>query len=386
MRQQTIALSSLLLLVVLCIGSVPAHAIESFGIGALPAHPRADSPRTKSIFVYEVAPLSKVEDAIKVINNSDKTKILSVYPVDSQDSSDGAFACAQAVDRRSGVGNWIQLAKDQVTLQPYTNETIAFTLNVPANADVGEHNGCIAIQDLTTKQTNERGIVLSFRSALRVAVTVPGKIEAELRLVAIKSRNLNRKTLQISPVLKNSGNVSLDTDLSVALTDIFGRAHSSAKGQLPVLTKSQAQFNFEVTKPFWGGWYKRVVKATYKPLTQTGAGNKKHLKAPTVWLFVPPQPLAIGFEIAGVVIVALCLAYWLWRQRRQRIIEMTKKHYRIREGDNIQSIAEKFGQDWKRLAKLNRLKAPYILRPGEILTIPQPHLKGKVKKKLTAER
>ncbi|HEX6258440.1 MAG TPA: LysM peptidoglycan-binding domain-containing protein [Candidatus Saccharimonadales bacterium] len=357
-------------------------ALESFGIGALPANPRADNPRTKSIFVYEVQPGRTLTDAIKVINNSPTTKTLSVYPIDSQLSSDGAFACAQAADIAKSVGSWITLEKERVTLKPGTNETIRFTIKVPKGAEVGEHNGCIAIQDLTSRQKDARGIVLSFRSALRVAVTIPGEIKASLQIVAVKTKDASSQKLQISPVLKNDGNVSLDADITVKLVDVFGAAHVASTGQLPVLPRTEAQYNFELNKPFWGGWYQRIVEVNYHQLLQNGQPAKDtHLAAHKEWLYVPPQPGAVALIASLVLAIGVGTIYWVRLRRYQRMIEATKKHYRVREGDNVQAIAEKFEQDWKLLVKLNNLKPPYTLQAGQVLAIPQAHKVRSVKTK-----
>ena len=350
----------------------PASALESFGIGALPANPRADNPRTKSIFVYEAQPGKTIVDAVKVINNSSGPKTLSIYPVDSQLSSDGAFACAQAADTPSGVGKWLKLAKEKVTLQPGTNETVSFTMTVPRGAEVGEHNGCIAIQDLTTQQKDARGIVLNFRSALRVAVVVPGKTKASLKIVDVKERELPQQKLQISPVLRNDGNVSLDANLQVKLVNVLGLQATASKGQLPVLPRTDAQYNFELTTPFWGGWYNRIIEVDYKQLMQNGSAAKDtHLVASSKWLYVAPHPIALMIIVGLILLLIAGGVYLIRNRRRHALIDASKKHYRVQEGDNIQAVAEKFGQDWKLLIKLNRLKPPYTLRPGQILAIPQ---------------
>lgn len=83
----------------------PAYAIESAGIGAVPANPRASNSRTQSIFVFESSGGKKLNDAIKIVNNTSQQKTIRVYPVDSQHSSDGAFACAQEADERKSVGS-----------------------------------------------------------------------------------------------------------------------------------------------------------------------------------------------------------------------------------------------------------------------------------------
>lgn len=362
----------------------PAHAIESFGIGAVPANPRADNPRTQSIFVYELAPNKTVEDGIKVINNAETAKTIAIYPVDSQASSDGAFACAQQVDERKGVGSWIKLAKSEVTLQPHSSEVVPFTVAAPDQAEVGEHNGCIALQDTSREAKSEQGgIVLTFRSALRVAVTVPGKVDAKLQFEEIKMRDLSATKLQVSPVLDNQGNVSLDTKLRVRLLGLFGIEQVKAESDFPVLPKTKSQFNFELTKPFWGGWYFRVAEAEYLPLADNGKADAKRtkLEAAGQWIFVAPQPAALAILIGVPILLAAGVVGYIWYRRKHSLNHVVTKNYAVRRNEDIQIIADKFGLKWRHLAKLNNLKAPYTLREGQTIAIPISQLAKKEKPK-----
>lgn len=59
-------------------------------------------------------------------------------------------------------------------MEPGTNEIIPFTITVPKNASVGEHNGCILIQEKkNSPKEDQAGMSLSVRTGIRVAVTVP---------------------------------------------------------------------------------------------------------------------------------------------------------------------------------------------------------------------
>ena len=70
-----------------------------------------------------------------------------MYAADSTPSTDGAVACEQFVEEKNDVGAWITLAKTEVTLAPATNEIIPFTITIPSTAGVGEHSGCVFVQE-----------------------------------------------------------------------------------------------------------------------------------------------------------------------------------------------------------------------------------------------
>ncbi|HUC20729.1 MAG TPA: DUF916 domain-containing protein, partial [Candidatus Polarisedimenticolaceae bacterium] len=170
-KKLIMAISPIVLLI-----PVTALAVDYGGVGGRPASPRPDNPRTKSIFVYEIKPSGQIQDGITVFNDTAQPKTVAIESVDSVISSDGGFACAQAVDQKKDLGGWIQISQKQVALGPKESVTVPFTVAVPKKADIGEHDGCITIQDVSANAAAQKsnGVVLGFRSALRTIVTIPG--------------------------------------------------------------------------------------------------------------------------------------------------------------------------------------------------------------------
>lgn len=127
-------------------------AIEYGGFGGRPAFPRADNPRTESIFVHTLEPGAVQKEGVTVINNSTETKTVFVYAADSTPSTGGAFACKQFAEEQTDVGSWIKLEKNEIKLAAGSTQMIPFTITIPNNASVGEHNGCILIQEKKIKK------------------------------------------------------------------------------------------------------------------------------------------------------------------------------------------------------------------------------------------
>lgn len=349
-----------------------ATAIDSGGIGGKPAFPKADNPRSTSIFVHETEAGKTVEDGVQVINNTDETKRVLVYAVDSQVSSGGAFACAQAADKPISVGSWITLDEKEVTLDSGEKQVVGFTIAVPGNASPGEHNGCIVMQDTERQQASEgNGIVLSMRSAIRVAVTVPGDIQKGLVFTGsgIETRGGGKVLMSVS--LRNNGNVSLDADLDVKLMHALGPASAKAGGSFPVLSGNDARFNFEADRPFWGGWYRLVATARYndRPDASIGEGASNASVGKTKWVFISPQPAAAAIEGALAVLLIGGAAYYLRRRMdHSRAMSRSAKHT-VEPHENLHTIAEKYKVSWKLLARINKLKPPYQLRPGQTIVV-----------------
>ncbi len=358
---------------------ISVGAVDSGGVGGKPANPRADNPRTESIFVYELKPGDKTSDAVKVINNSATVRTLLVYAVDSQTSSGGAFACAQKVDTPVSVGSWISLSKSQVTLKPGTSENVPFTISAPKTASAGESNGCIVIQDAQQTPVQQgNGITLSFRTALRVAVTVPGEITKGLGFTNLVVNQLENDLVRLSAGLKNTGNVSLDANLDVRLKSLFGTTVQKTGGQYPVLANSEAAFNFEVPQSFWGGWYVAEAVASFNPDTASSlgeSGSTKTIQSEPVRFFVRPKPAALLIEAMAIMALAGLVAFVVIRKLRTKRMRLSGQSFEVEKGDTIQSIANDQGVSWKAIAKLNRLRPPYHLEPGRVLLVPQGQAK-----------
>lgn len=352
------------------------RAVEYGGIGGRPAYPRSDNPRTQSIFVHTLNPGEKIPEGVKVLNNSATRKTLLVYAVDSEVASGGSFACKQYVEPKQDVGAWVTLVKTEVTIDSLQSELVPFSIAVPKNASVGEHNGCIIIQEKTDDDANpdQTGIVLSFRTGLRIAILVPGDIERKLEITGFSVEAKDTDFL-MRPKVKNLGNVSIDANVQVRTDYFFGVELAHDGGLYPILRGQESEWNFELKKPFWGGWYKANVTVEYDPDPSAGVGTKSGkpltvLRTQPIWFFAMPSQNALIIE-AAVLLVLLWFLYLFVRSRMRK--SWIKKHwvlYEVREGEDINMLAQKFGVSWKLLASANKVQAPYTLRSGQKVKVP----------------
>ncbi len=344
------------------------QAIEYGGVGLLPANPDPSNTRTQSIFVETIKPLESKTNDVLVVNNTEVTKTLLVYAVDSQKSSDGAFACAQYADPKKNVGNWIKLAKSEVTLAPATNEKVPFTITAPENVGVGEENGCIIVQEKESNVAQSAGATLSFRTGVRVAITIPGE---QIRNITLERFDIDTKGLEPKLLTKieakNSGNTSVDADITLSQGD-----KELAKNTYPVLRGDTATYNIELEKPYWGGFLEYTTTISYdKSATTLGvdSGEAKEVIKKTIRVFVYPQPPAL-FAIAGVfalIVISLYLLIRVWARYRYR--RLWTEEYIVGEDEDLESIAEKLGLPWKVMARVNKIRAPYAVEVGQKIRV-----------------
>lgn len=365
---------SLFAVLLLVSGSV-AGAVEYGGLGGIPANPDPNNPRTKSIFVHTIIPGQTKNDAVNVINNTNEAKTVEVYAADSEIASGGSFACRQKADEQKAVGSWIRLAQSEVVLPPSGNQVIPFKISLPNTVSVGEHNGCIVIQEKAAVPAQAgSGVQLNFRSALRVAITVPGDIVKDIEFTSLSVKPESKKyTLTVK--LTNKGNVSLDTDVQVYITNWFGKNVYKNGGIYPLLAQATpAEFNFEYPQPFWGGFFRIKGTADYNgdasvPLGSPAPKNVRK-DTPGQWLFVTPQPKALALELLALVLLVISVWVILGRIRGRRKTAKTWKTFTVEEGDTLVALARSYHVNWKTIARVNKLRAPYHLRPGSKIKLP----------------
>ena len=378
-RRSVILFGTGLFLVIFLLSNNTAFAAEFGNIGGKPARARADNPRSQSIFVHEIEPGASVEDAIEVVNYTDETKTLLIYPTDSVISTGGAFGCAQKVDAPKDVGTWVTMSRTEVTLEAGGTTEIPFTVTAPQRANVGENNGCIVVQEKTTDTQDVEGeggrVALSFRTAIRLAVWIPGDIEKGLRILGYQAAPEENRTYTLKPRVQNFGNVSVDAQLKTDTSSLLGTDRKTTDQNYPILRGGTSDWNIEYKPNFWGGFYKSFFTVTYDTNVENFLGESKNkneetLQSDTIYFFVAPHPIAALLEIGALIIAGIGLwrLFMFWKRRRKVAEEW--RIIIIEEQTDIVSFAEKFGVSWKLMAKVNKLKAPYILRPGDAIRVP----------------
>lgn len=372
----------------------PASAIEYGGFGGRPAFPDPNIPRSQSIFIHTIKPQESIQEGVRVINNSNSKMTFLVYATDDTPSTDGGYACKQYAEKNTNVGNWIKLKTNEITLQPATNEIVPFTITIPQDVDVGEHNGCIIIQE--KKEVSKKGgMQLSVRTGIRVALTRPGKIIRLLQIEDYQILDKNEQLYILKPTIRNAGNVSVNSDIKVLVTNSVTGKDIAFGGQYSVLKSNPLVLNFEFNKPFWGGIYKAKTIVSY-----SDNGKNKTLESKTISFTSYPQKKAVLYVILVLLPLVLIVIFFIYKNKRNRrsfdksgthfrkipligrIISRTGKnkihnnteqnfiYHKVHKGENISDLAHKYTVDWEEIAKLNNLKPPYVLVINRNIKIP----------------
>lgn len=242
--------------------SLLAGATVSYGLGARPANPDPNNPRTQSIFVIDAAAGGVKSDQLFIDNRTDKFEAVELYAVDGSISNDGSFSCKQQTDQRSEVGAWIELSLNEVSLPARSHRIVDFSVTLPDSLKAGEHNGCVVIQPRNAEKP--RGsMTIQTRQAVRVVVVVPGDIHREVKIDKFAVGAVNGRP-RLDFALKNSGNVSADVDVSFRLKDMFGREVYRNNGQQVVIAEQRLSIGYDIDyQPFFGGFYAADLLIAY---------------------------------------------------------------------------------------------------------------------------
>lgn len=290
----------------------------------------------------------------------------------------------QVMLQKAWVAGLKSVSQSNVTIPANEDLEVPFTITPPNNAEPGEQNGCIVLQEVKDS-TFQGGIGLSFRTAIRVAVLVPGPINKELTPVGITVKQDSDNVI-VSPEVKNTGNVSLDTTVDTQIRNFLGIKIANSQNTFPVLRDQPTKWSFEFGKPFWGGLYRASYSLTYNASNNGVVGaqasdtDNKTVQGPSTWYFVVPSLSAILIELGILAIITIAIMRMLKSKQHKKDIALNWEPYKVKKGEQVQEIAKAHHISWKKLAAANKLKAPYTLHADQEIKVPPKRKSNKPKR------
>lgn len=365
---------ALALAITLALPASTVLAQSSGGIGGRPANPDPANPRTESIFIYTLDKGASKADQVVISNNTDTKQTIELLAVDGVVTNTGAYTCKQNVEEKTGLGGWISLASSEVTLDPGTKQKVDFTLTMPATADVGEHNGCLVFQSKQDEGEVTGNVRIRTRQAIRVVATVPGELKRSIAIAEFGVKQDGGKQ-QLLLDVKNTGNVSADVDAKARLSTVFGQQVYENGGGYPVLSNQTLNLSFvNEEQPFFGGWYTAQSTISYDDRAgvfgNTDQGHTKTEESKKVIVFITPHPIAIALYALILLVILGAIIGRIVQKRNRANAFATWQDVQVQTGDTIETLAAKHSVNWKKVATVNKLKAPYTLVAGDTVKLP----------------
>ncbi len=135
------------LFVIVSLASItPAsRAVENESFGLTP-HPEQAEGVDRTSFSIPLEEGAEFEDAIRIYNRTDQPIELAVYAADAQADVDTAVSIGPRESQPKGVGSWIDLDEDQVTIQGRSDIAIIFRVKVKSS-DPSPDLGAIVVEN-----------------------------------------------------------------------------------------------------------------------------------------------------------------------------------------------------------------------------------------------
>ncbi len=357
----------------------PVHvsALSFAGIGIKPSPING----ARDWFIYRLGPGEAAEDYIEVFNDTESEQNLLIKPYDSEASNIGAFALTGPNNIQEGIGVWVKMEEEEVTLAPGERRNIKFTITIPENADVGEHSGAITAMTAQPKVVKGfSGAAISTRVGARVYNTVPGEMirKAKITNFAI-SENIAKNVYEIFITAKNEGNITISPQASLHVggwgllsrTKIFLPEIIDKEWQL--LRGAEVTTNWVWPKPYFG-------RFTFQAILTYDEKENVPAKITTETLTVTIIPWRDVYVLLAILFGITFIIVGIILYKKKKYSGKGWDDYIVKETDNVMSLAQKCHIPWKLLVKVNRIKKPYFMTAGQVILVPQDTIAEKSSK------
>lgn len=214
-------------------GAPSGGGSDPFGFAVRPFTAPGAQPR--DAIDYDLQAGQTVHERVSVINVTDVAKQFYVYAQTAYNAPvGGGFALNLRTDPVTDAAKWITVPISQQTVPAHTAAIIPVTINVPIDAEPGDHAAGVVAEEIVAPGSikSGQGVVKIPRVATRVYLRVQGPLHPLLqvqRLVVTHHDPLlpgvtGSGSASVAYTVKNVGNVRIQLDrVSVVITGVFGR-------------------------------------------------------------------------------------------------------------------------------------------------------------------
>lgn len=345
-------------------------------VGLMPAYPDSNVFGSDIRFMYNLDLNQSKIDGFRVMNNRDETVVIKLYPVDASTTAEGSYSLLLEDDPKQDVGKWMHLAVNEIEIGPRTEKTVPFKIAIPGNADTGDHFGGIIMEEVNTNNVlTGTGVKVLTRIGTRVYETVPGEVRKSFDVTRFDYSyagtnspslikdflDINKRTIFFVGV-KNNGNVKLSPKVTLEVKNIFGRRVAYIENQEGGIVFPRGE-NQETSLP-WDGipllgrYTAKITVNAFEP------GLKDQTREVVIWAF--PYKIAFLLVLLVIIIILLKLTKTYFEEAAKENFPI----YKVKLGDSLAGLSERFSLPWKKIAKANYIGKPYEIKEGEKLFIP----------------
>ncbi len=339
-------------------------ASNIFGFGGA-----SDSVKGQYEFTYDGK--TTLESTLLLRNGErEKETVVRLSAVDAQTNNQGDLFYKENGQPQSKIGTWVKFDQTEVRLPPKGEARVHFVITLPDKITPGIYAGGLTAEDITDVQTtSEAGktdsssgfsVIMKARLLKPILINVPGEKVSKFQSGELTfNQKSNPKTLLFD--IQNQGNTLLAAKGTLEIKNgettvkVFP---IDAKG---ILAEDTFHGQYEWREaPAWGNFTAQLSLdvSAYDPFTETYTqlGNVKKDVSISLTSYNSLLPYLYGLLALILLIVVIVVKNYLYKAKCVP--------YTILANDTLNSVAEKFGMGWKKLASINKIKAPYQLKTG----------------------
>ena len=333
----------------------------------------------QSWFRYYQGPGTVIKDSVILRNIGNETETISLYPTDATSNQVGSFTPKMQDEEQKGIGLWTKLEKNSVTLAPKENIEVKFEIHIPQDITPGQYFGSIINEEvsdspcdnvLTVAGSCQGNIQIRTRTGNRVYLTVPGQVNENIKLNSFTWKSAKNNTVNFQFSFTNSGNVAFEPKAVIHIYDSFGTKVDTIEAKLgkslpgstitPMTTwDHDGHFGSFTAKA--EVFYQEDDQGRVDNLHGVTLSEQSELK-----IFLFP---VIPFLVLSSIILFFIIG-WSFRQSFYQKIMKNWESYSVQAGDNLIDLAKERNTNWKLIACINKIKAPYVISPKQKIKIP----------------
>lgn len=275
---------------------------------------RVEGQPSRPNFVLRADPGRTIEDALVVDNHSDVDLVLGVQANDAFNTPAGGIDLLPGGEPARDVGRWVKVSTQAITVPARGSVTVPFRVEVPADAEPGDHEGGI-VTTLTVSEPDARGnrVRVERRLGVRMSVRVAGRMRPQLEFTALSARyeaNPNPFApgeMVLTYRVENTGNVRLRARRVARVDPTIGPAVESRAEDVAELLPGNS---YELTQRVDGVWpgFGTTSTVELEPYEPSGAEldpEPREAVARTTTTSVPWSQLLLAAVVVLVVVVVV---------------------------------------------------------------------------------
>lgn len=297
------------------VATLPAPSASAASNGLWSVFPTVPTGQvaTRPYFQPVLTPGVAYKDSVTIINQSSVSQSFNIYGADAFNTATGAFSLRRRTDPKVGIGAWIQLPLSTVRLPPLREVSVPFTINTPADASAGDHDGGIVAESTNGVVEKSGAVHVTVLQAVGVRIygTVRGPMSPGLAVSSLSVQTHRSFGTQfggpvsgeVSLTVTNTGNTNLTPQAKLSVSSSLGHRVALPSVSLPELVpqgSATVSVPFPRLIPF--GRVSAHVAASASGVNATATSGTFVVP----WLFL-------------LILVAIAAVSWSWRRRRPHV-------------------------------------------------------------------